>query len=295
VKALFILNPAAGRKRDRQDVIELLEARAAMQPTLIRRCASKGELDGLIAEAAAADCQAVVAVGGDGTVNEIGRRLAGTPLAMGIIPTGSGNGLARHLRVPMSIPAAVRHLDACEPVDIDTASVNGVTFLGTFGVGFDALVAFRFAAAGSRGLRTYLQEGVRAFFGYKPETYRLRLDGEPFEETAFVLTVSNSNQYGNEARIAPLASLRDGLLDVCSLRQAPIVDAPFVVGRLFNGTLHRSSYLCIRKARSVSIERVGEGPAHIDGEPLMMGRQLEISIHPRSLRVLVRHDVAEQI
>lgn len=295
MKALFILNPDAGRNRRRRDLAILLEAHATRTGALLRTCARKEDLDGVIADAAAAECQVVFAVGGDGTVNEVGRRLLGTSLILGILPTGSGNGLARHLRISMHPPSVLKEIDASTAVDIDTAVVNGVPFLGTFGVGFDALVAHRFAQAGTRGLVTYMKEGVKAYFGYRPESYALEIDGAAHDETAFVLTVSNSNQYGNEARIAPLASLRDGLLDICSLRQAPLYEAPFIARRLFNGTMDKCTYLCLRQGREVVIRRKSEGPAHIDGEPMMLPAELHISILPRSLRVLVPNRAIDEI
>jgi diacylglycerol kinase (ATP) len=289
MNSLFIINPRSGRSQNLKLLLAQIEA--AMSSSRfdgrIHVTDSIDELDGLLEPGRLEPGLLVWAIGGDGTVSAIGRRLIGTSAVLALVPAGSGNGLARHLGVPMQPANALSLWHEGEVTSIDSGIVNGIPFLGTFGLGFDAVIAHRFAEAGSRGLETYVREGVRAFFSYQPETYELEIDGVPVVETAFVLTVANSSQYGNDARIAPLASLRDGLLDVCSLRQVPALSIPDVVQKLFLGRLDQCSHLVARRGRVIRITRERGGAAHIDGEPLELSRELRVEVRPRSLNVLI--------
>lgn len=289
MRALFLVNGRSGRGVDLAALTAKIDAaaRAARWEHRLHVSLEKSDLDRLVESSEFADLDCVVAIGGDGTVNETGKRLIATGKILGIIPTGSGNGLARHLGLPMRVDDAITALTECAAVDIDTARVNEQTFLGTFGVGFDAVVADRFANAGTRGIETYIREALKAFLAFKPEPYTLTIDDRVVETEAFVIAVANSNQYGNEAKIAPLASLRDGLLDVCVLKNLRLIDTPDIIHRLFRGTLRECSYLTHTHARRLSIQRGGEGVAHVDGEPLRMAARLDISLQPSSLRVLV--------
>jgi YegS/Rv2252/BmrU family lipid kinase len=292
LKALFLINTRSGKRRD-YDLHELIRAECGWLEHELRPCRSKDELDEVIAGAAAAGFDVVYAVGGDGTVHEIAKRLIGTPLALGILPTGSGNGFARHV----GLPTAPRHaLLACRGgriVTIDTAEVNGRPFVGVMGIGFDAFIADRFAASTTRGMRTYVREGLRGYATYEPEEYELTVDGATSRRRAFIIAVANSSQYGNNARIAPLASLQDGLLDLVVIGRASLLRAPLLLTRLFNGTLHRSRAVHAVQARSITIRRPSPAPAHLDGEPVAdLGGTLEVRIRPMSLKVLVPADKA---
>lgn len=290
---LFIINATSGRARDRDPVRRAIEASCRGEEFDIRLTRTKGDLDEVFEQIDRYDV--VFAVGGDGTVNEIGRRLIASGKTLGILPAGSGNGFARHLRIPMSIPAALEARRDSVVTAIDTATVGEFSFLGTFGVGFDAIVASRFAQAGTRGLETYIREGLRAFTSFAAEEYEIVVDGATHYERAILVTVANSNQYGNEARIAPAASIRDGMLDVVVLRESRLVDAADVVRRLFLGSLRDCSYLATMKGRLVTIRRANEGPAHIDGDPIVLGREITVDLHPASLKVLVPKKAAALI
>lgn len=297
MRALFLINARSGRGRDISALKKKIEtaARAAMWDFAIEMTEEKADLDRLLAGDDFQRTDLIYAVGGDGTVNEVGRRLIGSGKTLGILPTGSGNGLARHLQIPMDLDRALAAMQSGTSVTIDTAIVNGQPFLGTFGIGFDAHVADRFARAGTRGIETYIREAMKAFISYKPQSYEIEVDGEQVSESAFVVAVANSNQYGNDARIAPLASLRDGLLDVCVLKSARVIDAPDIIQRLFRGTLHDCSYISSRRGRKIVIRRAAEEAAHIDGEPLVLPRELTIEILPSSLRVWISAEAAERI
>jgi diacylglycerol kinase (ATP) len=286
MKVLFLINERSGRRRD-LDLPGVIRNACGEWATEIRSCGEKRELDGIVDRAEAEGFDVVFAVGGDGTVHETAKRLIGRKLALGILPTGSGNGFARHLGLPLEPAATLAACQQAEIVTIDTAEVNGMPFIGVMGIGFDALIADRFATSTTRGLETYVKEGVRAFADYKAEEYEIVTPTERITRRAFVVAIANSGQYGNNARIAPLASLRDGLLDIVLVNDTSLIDVPMLLARLFTGTFHRSNFVTSLQAAGVTIRRGDAGPAHLDGEPVTLGRELHVRVHPESLRVLV--------
>jgi diacylglycerol kinase (ATP) len=288
MNSLFILNPRSGVRRH-GDIGETIRRGCAgwAAEVDVKSCHSKEELDTIIATAARNGVEVVYAVGGDGTVHEIAKRLVHTDLALGIVPAGSGNGLARHLGIPMIPEQAI---DVCRDgviETIDTATVNGLPFFGVLGVGLDATIAERFASSKTRGMRTYVGLGLRTFLRFRAEEYEIEVDGVKQRREALILAIANSSQYGNNARIAPLASLQDGLLDVVIIESASWLTAPRMLMRLFDGTFLRSKGVRFLQAREVKIRRAAAGPAHIDGEPITLPADLAVSIVPRSLRVLM--------
>jgi YegS/Rv2252/BmrU family lipid kinase len=285
VKTLFLVNARSGARRP-IDVPALIRDAFDGEYEL-RPCERIDDLDATIASAARDGFGVVYAVGGDGTVHEIAKRVAGTGLALGVLPTGSGNGFARHIGLPMDLRASLRTCRGQRVMAVDTAEVNGRAFLGVMGVGFDAVIAHRFAERAARGFRTYLQVGARAFLGYRDEEYDIAVDGQTLRRRAFLVTVANSSQYGNGATIAPGASMQDGILDVVLIDRVSIFRAPFLLARLFRKTLHRSSAVTIVRGRTITIRREREGPAHLDGEPVTLGDVLEVRVKAGALKVLV--------
>jgi YegS/Rv2252/BmrU family lipid kinase len=248
----------------------------------------KSDLDRIIGDAEREGVEVVFAVGGDGTVHEIAKRLIGRDkLALGILPTGSGNGFARHLGIDFNIERAISLCERGAVVTIDTAEVNRNAFLGVMGLGLDAVIAHRFAGSAVRGLRTYVQEGLRAFFSFTPERYEIDVDGQQQTLQAVLIAVANSNQYGNNARIAPLASVQDGKLDIVIVEKLTMIGAPILLTRLFNGTLQKSDRVTFLQGRNVTIRRRTSGPAHLDGEPVTLEETLNVKVLPKSLRVLL--------
>ena len=285
MNALFIINERSGAKR-KYDVAEVIRRTSPFDHEIVA-CARKENLDPLIERAESESFDVVFAVGGDGTVHEIAKRLTGRKLALGILPIGSGNGFARH--IGLSADPAIA-LDSCRGgriVTIDTASVNGHPFLGVMGIGFDAVIADRFAASTVRGLQTYLREGLRVFMQFNAEEYDVTANGTTVRRRAFVIAVANSGQYGNNARIAPLASLQDGLLDVVIVDDTHFIDAAFLIVRLFSGSFHRAAGVTSLQTTEVTLRRPSAGPAHLDGEPITLGEELHVRVIPRSLRLLV--------
>jgi YegS/Rv2252/BmrU family lipid kinase len=285
MKPLFVVNARSGRRNaDASSVIREYYDLAKAEYELFA-CERKEQLDDLVKRARRDGFDVLFAVGGDGTVHELAKRLIGTEIALGIVPTGSGNGFARHVGLPMAARKTLVASSSGRIVTIDTATVNGIPFVGVMGIGFDAAVAHRFGA--TRGLRNYIREGVAEFARYQPAEYEIDVDGTRMQRRAFVLTVANSSQYGNNARIAPIASLQDGVLDVVAIGNVSFFSALPLIVRLFNGTLHRSANATLARGRRIVIRRESEGPAHLDGEPVMLGARLEIRVVPNSLRVLV--------
>jgi diacylglycerol kinase (ATP) len=285
LKTLFLVNARSGANR-RRDVAAIIAGTCTWEHEIVP-CGSKDELDAVIASAAARHVRAIFAVGGDGTIHEVARRLIGTELALGVLPTGSGNGFARHLGLPMNLRAALRACSAMRIEIIDTATVNGLPFINMMGIGFDAWIADAFANAGTRGLATYLRVGLRGFRRYEPEEYEVTVDGAMSNRRAIVIAVANASQYGNNARIAPLASMQDGILDVTLIEHAPLFRVPMLAAQLFSGTFHRARGVATMRGRSITIRRQSAGAAHLDGEPVTLPELLTIEIVPRSLRVIV--------
>jgi diacylglycerol kinase (ATP) len=287
MKALFLINERSGLRR-RYDVREVIRTHWPHQREHcnVEACGAKDELDRIIDNAARDGVEVVFAVGGDGTVHEIARRLIGKPLTLGIVPTGSGNGFARHLGLPMKPAAAIRSIGGMQKQIVDTAEVNGHPFIGVMGVGFDAWIADRFASSSVRGMRTYIFHGLGGAIRYRPQKYELVIDGVEHSVTALVVAVANASQYGNDARIAPEASIQDELLNVVIVRDPPLFALPFMIRRLFNSSIHRSPYITTLRGRDIVIRRSTGGPAHVDGEPIELGEELRVRVVPRSLNVL---------
>jgi len=285
VKALFVVNERSGKRRD-LDVASLIAASwhgtYELQP-----CGEKRDLDAIVDRAEAEQFDVVYAVGGDGTVHETAKRLIGRKPALGILPTGSGNGFARHIGLPVDLAASLQSCRGGRIVTIDTASVNGNPFLGVMGIGFDAVVADRFASSTTRGLETYVREGLAAFANFKAEEYEVTANGSTIARKAFVVAVANSGQYGNNAKVAPLASLRDGLLDVVIVNDTSLVGAAILLARLFTGTFHRSDGVTTLQTSEVRIRRPEAGVAQLDGEPCNLPAELHVKVHPLSLKLLV--------
>ena len=285
MKALFVVNERSGRKRN-FDVAELIRSTAPFEHEIVS-CGEKEAMNAIIDRAEAEHFDVVYAVGGDGTVHETAKRLIGRKPALGILPIGSGNGFARHLGLPVDPTLSLKACRGGRIVAIDAAEVNGHPFVNVMGFGFDAVVAERFASSNVRGLETYVKEGLRAMAVYHAEEYEIACAGETRREKAFLIAIANASQWGNNARIAPLASLQDGLLDVVVVHDLNLLAAPLLLARLFQGTLHRASGVWMTQCSEVRVRRPAAGPAQLDGEPFPLPAELHVRTMPGSLRLLV--------
>jgi diacylglycerol kinase (ATP) len=229
----------------------------------------------------------IIAVGGDGTINEVGRSLIHKENGvLGIIPKGSGNGLARYLSIPLNDAKAIAALNKTHIVKMDSATCNDRPFFNVAGVGFDAQVSFSFANSKSRGLSNYVRSTFRELNNFKPESYKITVDGKVVESEGFMISIANGNQFGNNAFIAPHAKIDDGLLDISIIKPFPMYLFPKLAFDMMSKRVKDSKYVQLLKGKEVRIERSSEGPAHLDGEPLMMDKILQFKIHPLSISVL---------
>jgi YegS/Rv2252/BmrU family lipid kinase len=286
LRYLFLLNPVAG-VGGRRDFLQMirdacLEKNVAYK-ILFTRC--PGDAKKIILKKFD-KFDVFVAVGGDGTMNEVASALAGTTGIMGLIPAGSGNALGRELGLSMKPEKAIRQLLNGHTTRIDTGLVNGRRFMNVCGLGFDDHVARCFAKATSRGPIPYFTSVMKEFFSYQAETYEVETEGTTTYHTAFVLTLANTSQYGNNAYIAPQASVKDGVLDFCALKPFGFFGALGLGFRLFNKTIDRSNKCSYFKTQKVTI-RGKNLNFHVDGEPVNNSDPLEISIDPLSLNIVV--------
>lgn len=275
---LFIINPISGKGRKAKIVQRLL---AKGYKVVYTEYAGHAEV---LAREATDDI--VVAVGGDGTVNEVARGIVGTEKILGIIPCGSGDGLARHLGLSHNIRKAIQTIEQGECKRMDTATVNGRLFLSVCGVGFDAVVSERFAKSGKRGVANYIKLGLNTWRNYSPEHYTITIDGEEHQTDSLLITIGNSNQWGNNAKIAPLASCFDGLLEVTTVEKFSFWELPLMAFRLMTGTLHKSRKIACYRGKDIYINRAAEGVAHADGDWFIDSERLHIKILPSALKVI---------
>ena len=230
---------------------------------------------------------AVVGVGGDGTVNEVARGLRDSQTALGILPMGSGNGFARHLNIPMRVNKALEMLNHSEPICVDYGLANGHLFVSTCGTGFDAVIADHFAGSSKRGFMTYLQNVLKEVFSYTPQTYHLVGDGIDVTHKAFLITFANANQWGNDALIAPKASVQDGKMDIMLMSGHALLGSASLALRLFAGSIDDSHFMDTLRAKEITLEREEVAPFHLDGDPIEMEKDIHIQIVPDGLKVLV--------
>lgn len=284
-KIFFVINPKSGSQHS-SSILKHIEKEITDEFEWSTHLTERADhATELATKAVENGADAVIAVGGDGTVNEVGKALIGTDTALGIIPSGSGNGFARHLKIPMHERGALRRIKKFTTINIDTATINGEPFLATAGLGFDAEVGWRFSEFDRRGLASYVRATADTLIKFKPETYQLIIDGKEIETNAFLIAFANVGQYGNNAWIAPSASVTDGKLNVCILKEFPPHRAPEILFRLFNRQIEDSKYYQMIHAEKILVKNPKK--YHIDGEPLESEEDLHIQVNPRSLNVIV--------
>lgn len=287
-KILFIVNPkaGAGKKLDFQKVISQ-EINADKYSFEIQFTEGPKHATILSKQAAEAGFSYCFAVGGDGTVNEVADGLKFTNTCLGIIPFGSGNGLARHLQIPMQIKKALQLIDTGKVLRIDTMLVNNHFALNVSGIGFDAHVASLFGKNGSRGLLNYAKLVFSEFKKYPEQEIEISYDGFLLSTKIFVAAFANSSQFGNNAFIAPQASVVDEQIDLVLLRKMSMLKALFLAPKLFLKSIDTSDYVQIIKAKKINIVAHHEIALHLDGEAAGSSKSFDIEVVPESLNVLV--------
>ena len=288
MKIRFIVNPKSGASK-KEKFVDLINSNidTAKFQTEIIFTDAPGHATILAREAANNNYDMVIAVGGDGSVNETGIGLMGSQTALGIIPAGSGNGMARHLKIPIQFKKAVQLINTGKIELIDTLTVNNHFCIGTFGVGFDAHIAHLFANAGKRGYSTYVKLVLTEFSKFKSVKFKIFVDNQPHEISSFLLTFANSSQFGNNAVIAPFADVKDGIIDISILKKFPFLAAPQLIYQMMNNAIHQSKYFDRLNGTEIIIENESLLKAHIDGEPIILEGKIFITIQPLSLKVVV--------
>lgn len=287
-KIVFIMNPISGNS-----------SKAGI-PELIEKMIDKNKFDYQLklteyaghASEIASQCKidgidVVVAVGGDGTVNEVGKAITDSDTALGVIPCGSGNGLARHLMLPMNIKKAIEIVNQCVIHKLDYGIINQHPFFCTCGMGFDAFVSQKFAESGKRGPISYVENILREGLKYKPETYTIEGENGTTQYEAFLISCANASQYGNNAYIAPQASMSDGLLDVVIMEPFDVLEAPQISIDMFNKTLDKSSKIKSFRCKTLRIHRDHPGVIHYDGDPVMTGQDITIRLVEKGINIIV--------
>jgi YegS/Rv2252/BmrU family lipid kinase len=291
MKIRFILNPVSGRNRRRPwlapYIQDFITARGLGASLVVTR--APGHATELACAAVADGCDRVVAVGGDGTMNEVAQALLNSRVALGLVPCGSGNGLALHLRLPTGLQEALHLATAPSAMvaAIDTGSANGRPFFNAMGSGFDALVSERFNRLVRRGLPAYARTGLSAFLQRRTETVTVRCGRSVHTLDTLLIAVANSDQYGNNARIAPGARVDDGELDLVAVSPIGFVTAVPLIARLFSGRLLRSPKVLHLRHHRFVIERSQAGLIHTDGETHFTRADVEILVSARSLHILI--------
>jgi diacylglycerol kinase (ATP) len=294
MKLRFIFNPKSGRPRRTGPILPMLKrfmAARALDADLV--CTEgPGHATEIARDAVAAGCLRIVAIGGDGTVNEVAQALIHTHAVMGLVPCGSGNGLALHLGLPRDLPDALELAAGTSGrvAELDTGTANGLPFVNAMGLGLDADVARRFNRLVGRGLPAYTRTALAAFFGRGTERCHVSVGSHRETIDMLLIAVANSDQYGNDARIAPNARVDDGVLDLVAIRPVGLLSACILGARLFLGTVDRSTKVRRMRGARFLIERPAAGIIHTDGETHMAAALVEVVVRPRSLRLIVPAD-----
>ncbi len=281
------MNPISGTS-DKKDIPYLIEELLDKEQFdySIRETEYAGHAYEIAKESKEQGIDIVVAVGGDGTVNEVGRALVHSNTALGIIPTGSGNGLARHLLIPMKIKGAIQVLNDCEITDLDYGIINEHPFFCTCGVGFDAFISEKFAEAGKRGPITYLENILKEGLKYEPETYEIEAENGTIKKKAFLISCANASQYGNNAYIAPQASMSDGMIDVIIMEPFDALEASQISIEMFNKTLDKNNKIKTFRSKEIKIYRKAPGVIHYDGDPIDTGKEIVVTLKEKGIKIL---------
>lgn len=292
MKILFILNPKSGKTKLDQDRLETMSKCIQLNfpGADMRLTKAAGHATELAKEGVANGYEAVVAIGGDGTINETARGLAGTNTALGVIPKGSGNGFARELGMPLLFEEAVMRLQRARVHKCDVGRANGELFLNLAGVGIEAEIAWQFmeqGKTGNRGMWPYFKIGAQTVFSYQPKNLEVLADGKTEKLAPLTLVFANGRQYGSNFKIAPKASLTDGLLDMVTVYNAPKWKIALAAPSFFTDNWRPFGITATQHVKHALVRLPGEIVYHIDGEPRKTQDQLEMAVEPSALKVLI--------
>lgn len=282
MKVAFIINPVSGRGR--QKGIEKLIPKYFTDYT-VSFTEKSGDATRLAIKAIAEEAEMVVAVGGDGTLNDCVKALVNTGCVLAVIPCGSGNGFANHIKMSKNLDEALDQIVNSQTHRVDTGNVNGHVFINVSGVGFDAYLSQQFNELTERGVANYIRLVINEL-NYTPKSYTMQIDGVDRQVDAYMITCCNGTQFGSDARICPVADISDGVLDFVIVKNFPQVQIPEFILRLMSGSLKNCELVEVVRAESVQI--ISDNPIiHLDGEPKIAENPIQFSVQPKSINVAI--------
>lgn len=293
-KIVLIVNPIAGSHKNKATLVQQVTqyfADVGFDLT-IQYTAKRGDATEFARRAVNEQVDLVVAAGGDGTVNEVAIGLVNTQAVLGIIPLGSGNGLARSLQIPQKVIRACEVISNGKVAAMDVGKANERYFFLIAGFGFDALVGKKFDESPNRGALPYFYLSAKEFFNYKPSLLKIDFDGRSMLLSPFTIAVANGQQYGNNAKIAPDAKLNDGLFDICVIHKLSLFQILSAVPKLFSGNMPKYASAEFYRAAELFVEREAPDYVNIDGEPVWEEAVVRISILPKSLKIVTPINVS---
>lgn len=287
-RLLFVINPISGdieKEGLEQEIVAICEAQE-IKYTFYKTTGDRDK-EAIRNQINTDAYDGVFAVGGDGTVNLVASVLIGTGVALGIIPLGSGNGLSKDLNIPQDTEDALRLLYVYSIRNIDTLDLNGKPSIHLSDLGFNALVVNKFCEGDTRGPGAYAWIAMQEYLNYEPKKYRIETDKEVFEGQAFMVTVANANSFGSNASINPNGILNDGQFEICLIEPFPRAASLGILYKLYTDSIDESVYTRKLICRAATIYNLDNEVMHIDGEPVALGKEVKVTIHPKSLKVIL--------
>lgn len=289
MKLRFIINPISG-SRDNSNIAELVKENLNLdkfQYDIFYTERKKHAIE-LSQKAVEEKIDVVIAVGGDGTLNECAQAIIGTQTALSVIPRGSGNGFAHHLNIEQDVINCIKNLNKSTISKIDSCTANGKSFINVSGVGFDAHIAHLFSKVTIRGFSSYIKLVLKECILYPSKEYIIKFDNQQKKVNAFMISWANSSQFGNNAVISPESKINDGYFEICIIKKLPRILIPIILFRLFNKSIQRSKYIEIIKCKEAQI-LCDDGRSHLDGETHNLGSEINIKINPLSLKIFTQN------
>ena len=285
---LFIINPIAG-DIEKEELEEEIRAECSAHGIACEIYRTTGANDKEVIRQKIQDkgYDSVYAVGGDGTVNMVASLLIHTDTPLGIIPLGSGNGLSKDLLIPQDTEEALELIHQHVVRNIDTITLNGHPSIHLSDLGFNALVVEKFCGGDTRGPGSYAWIAMQEYLTYEPKNYRIVTDTEVFEGPAFMVTIANANAFGSNASINPNGILNDGRFEICLIEPFPKAAGIGILYKLYTDSIDTSVYSRRLSCKSATIFNLEGEVMHIDGEPIDIGAEVNVEMHPRSLKVIL--------
>lgn len=292
-KIRFIINPISGigRQKKVEKTVEKFLDKSLFNFD-IAYTKEKGHATELSKEASKNGYDIVVAVGGDGSINECALGVISTSTALGAIPTGSGNGLARFLGLPFNLEKAITSFNDYQLAQIDTATLNGHLFTSIAGIGFDGLIAQKLTKIKIRGFWGYFKSIIEEYATYDAIEYTLHMGDCVMTTRALMIAFANSNQFGYDTIVSNDAKINDGLIDVCIVKKIPVISAPLVAQNMFLKNMDKTIYIDIIRAKEITIKTKNNNFVNIDGEPLELGKEIVVKVQPNALTFAMPRKVA---